>query len=143
MSFKTDLCVKWIAEGRDRCLWQLTSPLEYEGCWPEFHIIVPTGFYTDFASIPRDWVAWHAYGGKFNVESVPHDYLYRIDSIPVVTQEQADYYLWFALKKSGRYSEIDCRVIWNAVHLAGKDSFHKYKVADVLPIEMAGGLEHE
>jgi hypothetical protein len=143
MPFKTDLCVKWIAEGKDRCLWQLISSLAHDGCWPDIIIIAPTGFYTDFGSIPRDFVAWHLFGGKFNEEAAIHDYLYRIDSIPVVTQEQADYWLWFTLKESGRYSEIDCRVIWNAVHLAGKDSFHKYKVADALPIDMVGGKEHE
>lgn len=109
----------------------LTSPLIYSG--NGFNIIVPSGFYTDFASVPRSPLTYKFFG-KFNQEAVVHDYLYRTDSEPLVSQETADLHLLFMLEESGRYDEVFCRIVHEAVSLGGRDSFHKRNVMDVLKI---------
>lgn len=78
--------------------WQLTSDLGYQsasGCvW-----IVPAGFLTDFASIPR--FAWRLFppaGGAWDRASVLHDYCYRTG---VTTRDNADNLFYEALRADG------------------------------------------
>ena len=46
--------------------------------WPD-PIIVPGGFKTDFASIPRIFTPIHPKDGKHRLAAVVHDYLCRLD----------------------------------------------------------------
>ena len=75
----------------DDVIWELGSDLVYQSDILNTTITVPKGFKTDFASVPR-WipVASNALIDRAHRESVIHDYLYCIDSIPVVTESQAN-----------------------------------------------------
>ena len=71
--------------------WVLLAPLVYKsdlsdliGTWL---IKVPTGFDTDFASVPRLPFMFWFLGGRANHAAVLHDYLYRT---AIVTRAQAD-----------------------------------------------------
>ena len=129
--FETNLNVRFVDEGPERCLWVLTQPLIYEG--NGFKIVVPAGFYTDFASVPRSPLTFEFFG-KFNEEAVIHDYLYRIDSDPEVSKETADLHLLYMLQECGRYDEAFCGIVHEAVKFGGGSSFHKRNVMDVLKI---------
>jgi len=74
-SFTTQLIVTPIGDGRR---WRLKEPFEYYRTGRE-HIryIVPAGFVTDFASVPRIlWPILPPYG-RYGKAAVLHDYLYR------------------------------------------------------------------
>ena len=58
----------------ERVLWKLEAPLIYQGKKERF--VVPAGFITDFASVPRIlWWIFPPYG-EFTKAAVVHDYLY-------------------------------------------------------------------
>lgn len=87
--FHTDLKVERTASGK----WKLLAPLVYESRTLGV-IIAPTGFETDFASVPRIPFAYWFFGGMNDKEGVIHDWLYDqhvtfIGGQPV-TRKQAD-----------------------------------------------------
>lgn len=65
----------------------LSNPLEYEIRRTGKIIVVPGGFVTDFASVPR-WAQWIiSILGKHSVPAIAHDYLYWEQKC---SREQAD-----------------------------------------------------
>lgn len=78
--FLTDLSARLCDDDR---IWFLLEPLVYDSEILGL-VIVPSGFTTDFASVPRVPFIYWLYGDRAHRESVIHDYLYRIDSAPVV-----------------------------------------------------------
>ena len=72
--FTTDLKVEPI----DKTLWRLTEKFEYHiGCYPSDQLIlVPVGFITDFASVPKLFWPIIAPNGKHGKAAVIHDYCY-------------------------------------------------------------------
>jgi len=114
----------------DDAVWVLDSPLIYESDLLGL-VEVPAGFETDFASVPRVPVAYWFFGDRAHRESVIHDYLYRIDSVPQATLSQANDVFFEAMACRGK----SCFVRWPmflGVCLGGWASYHKRKVSDVL-----------
>lgn len=77
--FITELEVKLVdqqaAEGRGT--WKLTAPMAYESDVADQTLIVPKGFVTDFASVPRFPATYFALFGNIAAEAAAlHDYLY-------------------------------------------------------------------
>lgn len=77
----SNLEVKLISDG-DSSVWELLSDFHYTREDPfnpnrEYHVMVPKGFQTDFASVPR--VGWiYAFAGNTaHKASLVHDYLRR------------------------------------------------------------------
>jgi hypothetical protein len=71
--------------------WRLLADFEvdFEGEFGLNRVAVPKGLITDFNSIPRGF--WNvAPPTAYGEAAVIHDYLYRIDSKPVVSRETAD-----------------------------------------------------
>jgi len=64
------------ATGLDDGRWRLMAPLIYDSDVAGKVIVVPTGFITDLASVPRVPIAYMLAGGSSNEASVVHDYLY-------------------------------------------------------------------
>lgn len=60
-------------------IWRLTARLEYED--ERYHVMVPAGFETDFASVPRLPLAYLLAGDTAHEAAVIHDYLYRTNGI--------------------------------------------------------------
>lgn len=84
--FVTDLQLSTFAM-RDSDEWKLVSPLIYESDLVFEPIVVPAGFTTDLASVPRLPLAYLIAGGVADAAAVVHDYLYVTQPIP---REQAD-----------------------------------------------------
>ena len=85
--FGSQLCVE-LKSGSDS-IWILTAPLFYLS---EKHglIVVPTGFETDFASVPRVPIAYRLWGDRAHREAALHDYLFRKNAIPLLSYAEAN-----------------------------------------------------
>lgn len=119
-----------LKDGNDR-IWIVCKPLK---CWSELlgrMIVVPPWFETDFASVPRVPVIYEAWGDRAHREAVLHDYLYRIDSVPVVKKSEADNIFLEAMQSTGKPWYISRFMYWG-VCLGGGSSYHKRKVRDHL-----------
>ena len=82
--FQTRLRAEKIHEPRrwwHRARWRLIEPLVYVSENGE-RVTVPVGFVTDFASVPRAWLAYALAGDTGHEAAVVHDYLYSQRSEP-------------------------------------------------------------
>jgi len=122
--FLTDLDVRRLPNGRH---WMLLSPLRYE-TRGGLGIEVPAGFVTDLASIPRGFWTIFPPVGSYDWAAVIHDYLYRIDSIPVVTQAEADRIMRDAMEDSGT-GWWTRQVVYRTLRVFGGHAFHQHPVA--------------
>lgn len=124
-------------------IWIIDSPLKYYsellGCLivvpPWFETKEPneageTAFFeTDFASVPRVPIFYEIWGNRAHREAVLHDYLYRIDSTPVVTYSQANRVFLEAMKATGKPIHVRWPMYLGVV-LGGWTAFHKRRVKD-------------
>lgn len=97
----------------------------------DFTVTVPKGFYTDFASVPRLPFIYRVYGNTGHEAALIHDYLYRIDSEPIVARDTADRVFYDALIEMG-LSERHAAAMYDGVVIGGKSSYHVRTVKDVL-----------
>lgn len=81
MSFRTSLKVE-LVDHIDSGTWRLLAPLVYWSQLTQASIVVPDGFVTDFASVPRVWFAYLLTGNTAHAPAVVHDYLYRTRLYP-------------------------------------------------------------
>ncbi len=63
-------------------LWKLTLPLIYQSDVAQDTFVVPPGFITDLASVPRYPIVYFLAGGTSNEASVIHDWLYSSHVVP-------------------------------------------------------------
>lgn len=130
--FLTELDVRCIDDGR----WVLDAPLVYRSDVLIVDenlgmITVPTGFQTDFASVPRVPVFFTLFGDRAHREAVLHDYLYRIDAVPRAERSQADNVFLEAMAERGKGFMVRYSMYWG-VRLGGWTAYHKKKVGDSL-----------
>lgn len=115
--------------------WELRADLKYRslvgaviGQAVEF--VVPSGFVTDFASVPRAPLTYLLFGGRGNSAAVLHDNLYQIH-LPGVDKTRADLVFREALEALG-YTAATCWTMYKAVDLFGGPAFDsgpsRYKV---------------
>lgn len=123
--FQTELEVSLLDED---CVWELDAPLVY--CSDIMGtIVVPKGFRTDFASVPRLPIAYLLYGDKAHRESVVHDYLYCINSVPEVSFETANSVFREAMVARKKPFYVYWPMYW-AVCFGGLSAYHKRRVED-------------
>jgi hypothetical protein len=139
--FLTELSVE-LKAGCDG-IWAIRKPLSYYSELLKQVVTVPHGFpvgeettetangevcfYTDFASVPRVPIIWESWGDRCHRESVLHDYLYRYDSIPLVSRSIANSVFLEAMKARGVALWIRLPMYWG-VCLGGWGSYHKRSV---------------
>ncbi len=142
--FLTELHVS-LKHDNDNCIWVIDEPLKYYSELLKCTLVVPpwfetkepdesgaTSFFeTDFASVPRVPFIYEAWGDRAHREAVIHDYLYRIDSKPVVTYAQANNVFLEAMKSTGKSLYI-CYGMYLGVVFGGFTSYHKRRVRDKL-----------
>ena len=114
----------------DDGIWILDSPLVYESGILGT-IEVPAEFETDFASVPRVPIAYTLFGDRAHRESVIHDYLYRTDSVPLATYDQANDVFLEAMECRGKGWFVRKMMYWG-VCVGGFTSYHKRFVGDKL-----------
>lgn len=124
--FLNILTTEEIGEVGGKIIYRLTSDLYYQ-CDNDHLIIIPKGFQTDFASVPRVPIVFMLYGDRAHHEAVLHDYLYRTNSIPIVTRSEADNYFKEAMI-SRRKPYYIYQPMYLGVRLGGFSAYHKLPV---------------
>jgi Protein of unknown function (DUF1353) len=122
--------------GSNEGIWTLKSPLIYQSKLLNCIVTVPYGspavtFYTDLASVPRVPLAYDAWGDRAHMEAVVHDYLYCIDSVPVVSWMTANRVFLEAMEVRGKPFYIRYPMFLG-VCAGGYFAYHKRHVADDL-----------
>lgn len=93
--FLTPMHLEQLADDRARLL----SPLVYYSERLKRSVVVPDGFETDFASVPRLPFAYLLAGGKATKAAVIHDYLYHASG---VSRSDADAVFREAMEATGQ-----------------------------------------
>lgn len=98
--FKTKLIVEQVSATKadDRGLWRLIGPLIFWSDKVDRLLYVPSGFCTDFASVPRLIVAFALVGDTAQEAATVHDFLY---SRHLLTRRMSDAVLLEACKATG------------------------------------------
>lgn len=126
--FKTGLKITVCSENEG--IYILDADLVYDSDLLKRQVVIKAGFYTDFASVPRMPIAYMFYGGRSHHEAVVHDYLYRIDSDPVVGCMTANKVFLEAMIARGKSLWKVAYPMYWGVCLGGWTKFHKMKVAE-------------
>ena len=114
--------------------WRLTSALIWERA-DKTLIVVPAGFLTDFASVPRLPLIYAWVGGRGSMAAIIHDYLYTVagtDAYPHITRKDADQEFLRAmsiLKEPS--SPIKRAAMYRAVRLFGGFSYQSRKPEEI------------
>lgn len=124
-NFLTHLDVRCRNDGT----WILIQDLQYQSAIIDDVIVVPAGFQTDFASVPRVPIFYTLFGDRAHRESVVHDYLYRIDARPSTTFNEANDIFLEAMAVRGKGFFVRYAMYWG-VCLGGCTAWHKKMVGD-------------
>lgn len=122
--FLNDLCLRDLTDSK----WALTCDLQYQSDLLKCVVTIPSGFITDLASVPRVPILFPLWGDRAHYESVVHDYLYCVDSIPTVSESDANSVFLEAMEVRGKSWGIRYPMYWG-VCIGGFTRFHK-KTAD-------------
>lgn len=117
MAFVTKLVVREHGSSH----WKLEYPLIYKGNQDRF--IVPAGFLTDFASVPRAFWSWIPRAGKHTKAAVVHDYLYIKQP---VSRRDADGIFRRMMRELG-VSAPRAWIMWKAVRVGGRSAWNRAK----------------
>lgn len=98
----------------DPALFMLAHPLRYRPNKVQYEIVVPEGFITDLASIPRYLWWWQAPHEAAMAPAIIHDYLYWLQPC---TKDEADAVLYLALVEVGM-DKHDARAVYFGVRTA-------------------------
>lgn len=96
-------------------VWTVLQPLIYDSDVAQKVFIVPEGFVTDFASVPRLPLAFLLTGDSAHEAAVVHDYLYREQTVP---RQMADSVFKEAANVSGEPGWKSW-LMWAGVRLGG------------------------
>lgn len=116
--------------------WRLLAPLRYASVVLGRVVEVPTGFTTDFDSIPR-WlpITYALLANRIQEEATVHDYLYRDGA--GATQQEADAVLYEAMQTEGEPWGVRWP-IWAGVRLGGWASFHRITLGLAVALLLIG-----
>ena len=83
--------------------WALLNELVYESAHLGCCVVVPKGFITDLASVPRiPPIVYSAWGNRAHYESVIHDWLYCVGCYPIVEMDVANQVFLEAMTVRGK-----------------------------------------
>lgn len=114
----TPLQAEKIGEANGRAIWRLLSPFACRG------IIVPKGFVTDFASVPRLPLAYWLCGDNAHEAATVHDYLYCTDANPNVDRKTADDVFLAIMEETGE-AWWRRKIMYRMVRMFAGPCFHK------------------
>mgnify|MGYP001582945821 CR=1 FL=1 len=128
--FLTSLDGRWLDDKR----FMLLADLIYQSNLLKGSFVIPKGFVTDFASVPRVPVAYTLFGNRAHHESVPHDYFYqthRLEEIKcgdllqkntTIGKATADKIFLEAMEARGKSKFVRYAMYWGVV-LGGYSSY--------------------
>jgi hypothetical protein len=117
--FQTRLRVEQVDDSH----WRLTDEFVYDSDVAHARIVVPAGFVTDFASVPRIPIAFWLVGDTAHAAAVVHDYLYATGIFPKAV---ADDVLYEAMVTSGMPA-WRCHLIYWGVRLGGRHAWDEHR----------------
>ena len=123
--FLTNLVINQITDK----VFELVEPLVYESDLLACTIIVPIGFQSDGASVPRVPIVYMLFGDRAHHEAVIHDWCYRIDT--GISFDNANKVFLEAMKVRKKSWFIRWPMFLG-VKFGGYSSYHKRKVFDSL-----------
>lgn len=89
--------------------WLLLQPFIYRSDIAGHDIVVPKGFYTDFASVPKNVLTWGLFGGRYVRPAVVHDFLTRQRYF--VSREKSDKIFLEAMRLDNK---LECDYLLNS-----------------------------
>lgn len=109
--------------------WKILAAFQFVSPSPDFpSVLIPAGFETDFASIPRFfWRYMHPTDKRIGKMAVVHDWYYRSPWC-AVTRAQADNALRAGMEALGA-NRFDREAVWCAVRMGGGGAFKPRRVA--------------
>jgi hypothetical protein len=113
-----------------RGTWQLLTPLAYKSDVADMLFVVPAGFVTDFASVPRIPIAYLLAGDTAHQAAVVHDWLY---STHEVARDMADTVLREAALVSG-VPAWRAWAIWVGVRVGGASRWRMTATPQPAPV---------
>src|SRR5262245_24845797 len=111
MPFESDVVVREV----DDNTWELVEPLRYVGNNDRF--LVPDGFRTDFASVPRVFVWLIPKYGRYTKAAILHDFLCEESKAGRFDRDDADGLFRRAMRELG-VPFLRRWIMWGAVSLA-------------------------
>ena len=111
MAFESDVVVREIGDDT----WALVEPLRYVGNTDRF--VVPAGFRTDFASVPRIFVWLIPKYGRYTKAAILHDFLCEESKAGRFDRDDADGLFRRAMRELG-VPFLRRWIMWGAVSLA-------------------------
>jgi len=114
--FLTPLQGEWL---EDDVQFKLLAPLIYQSDIAGQTFIIPAGFVTDFASVPRVPIIYGLFGDRAHHESVPHDFIYQTH---ITTRALADKVFLEAMKAREKSEFVRFGMYWGVV-LGGASSY--------------------
>jgi hypothetical protein len=114
--FEQELILRYL-DGHE---WEVREAFAYRTASGKV-VLVPAGFQTDFASIPRFFWRILPPAGTYGKAAVIHDYLYRTSDAPF-TRAEADGVFLEAMTDLG-VGAVTRRTMWAAVRLFGGSVF--------------------
>lgn len=120
-----DLDVRYI----DGDNWKILAPFAFNSPSHDFpSVVIPAGFVTDFASIPRALWRWMPpVDRRIGKMAVIHDWYYRSPGCPV-TRKDADNALRAGMHVLGA-THWECEAVWAGVRIGGGHSFKPRRIA--------------
>jgi hypothetical protein len=112
-------------------VWQLTKYLSYKSDLLDCTVLVPSGFQTDLASVPRIPIVYSIWGARAHREAVVHDYLFRSDAVPLVTFSVGNKVFLESMKATGKSVWIRWPM-YIGVQLGSRAFYHIRKVSAIL-----------
>ena len=125
-SFLNTLKSEEIGMNSGRTIHRLLDDLVFQ-CENEHLIIIPKGFQTDLASVPRVPIVFMMWGDRAHRPAVLHDYLYRTNSVPLLKRAEADLLFKIAIISTDEPWYVS-RPMWLGVRAGGCSAYHKFPV---------------
>jgi hypothetical protein len=125
--FHNQLCREDISDK----IFKLTCPLIYTCDILKCDIVVPVGFYSDGASVPRVPIVFDLWGDRAHREAVLHDYLYCYDSQPQHDFDQAND-IFLEAMTSRNVPDLVRYPMYEAVCMFGHKFYNKRSYLDIL-----------
>lgn len=132
-----------VGEANGKVVHCLNSYLDYED--ERYRARIPSGFYSDQASVPRIPVVFLLWGDRAHREAVFHDFGYCRDAQVydkllqiwfTPTRAQADMLFRRAMRRQGQGPGIYIPM-WLGVRIGGWPHYHKRKVDESIRLDVA------
>lgn len=112
--------------------WRVTKTMVYKTdvMGPGHKIVVPTGYRTDLASVPRVPGIYWRYGNTAVIPALIHDYLYEVNP-ESWSRKTADKVFFEAMAAENDPPSAASRwVMYMAVRLGGRSGWNRYRKAE-------------